>query len=335
MSNHSSESCQQSESWPPEYIVIGPGSVKGICVVGLLHELEVNGYLDNIKGYAGSSVGSIISLLLTIGLPVSRVASISCSVNLFKGLMTNYDINSIQSMFEEMKNNFGLISPWIIGKQLEWIVEKKFGFVPTMSELYKITGKHFVCTTYNETEDESVYIDHITHPDLLCTTAVVFSCAIPIFMFEIKSDGCTYMDGGLVDPMPIYKFDNGENKILGIYVDTSSSNRSNGQEIFGFMSHFAKIQTCTSRKFRDYIIEKSSDCCTFVSISTDVVDITGVTVSIEDKMEMITRGMLAGKKLLSRMTDKNIVETTSNSEYETESEIDNSSSESREISKID
>ena len=50
-----------------ETLVVSGGSTKGILFLGALHFFYLKGSLDQINSYFGTSVGSIICLLLAVG----------------------------------------------------------------------------------------------------------------------------------------------------------------------------------------------------------------------------------------------------------------------------
>src|SRR5690348_897778 len=54
---------------PKQYtgLCLSSGGIRGLIQLGALHEFWNRGYLTNLQYYAGSSVGSVISLLLAIG----------------------------------------------------------------------------------------------------------------------------------------------------------------------------------------------------------------------------------------------------------------------------
>lgn len=285
------------EKWNPDYVVLGPGSSKGFCILGALHGLMSKGYLDNVKGYLGSSVGSIISLLIVVGYSPAEIMSIASSVNMF----TDWHSYGIMSKLEEMKSNFGFISSGVLDDHLEVAIKYKLGFVPTMKELYNLTGLDLVLTTFNMSKKELVYISHRTHPDMRCITAAIASSSIPLLFYKFEYNDEIYVDGGLVDPLPIAPVDDGNNKILGIFIENPKTKPVTLDGMMDIPSYTACLITTPISRLRDYIIKSSSDKCKFVSISSDVIDVTGISLDAGDKLSMIMDGIEASRELISSL----------------------------------
>ena len=221
-------------------LVLSGGGLKGIVQLGILHRLSNNtnnkkfdndSYLDDllnnislsshpsdninllseIKYYVGTSIGSIICLLLIIGISPSEILSHICA---------NFD-TSIKLDIQSILTKCGATSPDFLFDRLLKVVEDKIGFIPTMDELYETFHKEFTVVTYNITTDETVYIDYKSHPNLSCIEALKMSCNIPIVFEKYMYDKCFYIDGGVSDNFPIeYAKDKYKNeKILGLNVD--------------------------------------------------------------------------------------------------------------------
>ena len=94
---------------------------------------------------------------------------------------------------------------------------KKLGFIPTLKELYDLTGKTLVISVSNVTKMKSEYYTPLTKPNINSITAIELSCNLPIifqriFLFE----GDYIVDGGCLDNFPHKHIDDGKMKILAI-----------------------------------------------------------------------------------------------------------------------
>ena len=280
-----------------KYIVLGSGGVKGFYILGALYQLKINEYLDDIDGYSGSSVGAIISLLMVCGYKVEEIMAMASESSIFNDFFT---IEKIQ----EMKNNLGILSNIAVRKFLDFAVKDKIGMIPTLQELYDMTNIELYTVSYNIDKMKTVYFSYQTHPDLDCITAVLLSINIPLLFYKSIYKKCSYIDGAFCDPLPLYPFDDGNNQILCIYVKVSTNQTSNNfiEEMTYYLQQIAEASIT---KIRNMIISMSSDQCQFIEIITDIVNTTGINISMNDKIKMIYNGIEAAK--LYSIFNKNYV----------------------------
>ena len=189
-----------------EYITITGGGIKGIGFTGALVALEKAGILKNIKGYSGSSVGSILCVLLNIGYTVHEIKDICFNIN-----FENFKDPTVSLLM----NNFGFDNGSKINKLLYTIIKQKQNPNITFIELFNITNKMLVITGSNINKGIAEYFSHITTPNMQIVHAVRISIAFPIYFTPVKIGGTLYSDGGLFDPCPIKMFDD-KSKILAM-----------------------------------------------------------------------------------------------------------------------
>ena len=215
-----------------DVLVLSGGGKKGIVQLGFLHNMYTNRLIDfnEIRAYIGTSVGSIICFLLIINyLPVEILTHV-CSQNMTSNLQLN---------FLDLLTNFGVYTSDTVFDIIRRITEEKIGFIPTMYELYELFNKHFICVSHNlsadvsKNEQETVYIDYITHPNLSCIEALRMSSNIPLVFGKYIYDNNYYVDGAMTDNYAIAyahsKFT--DKKILGISVDNPTNNINDNKKI--------------------------------------------------------------------------------------------------------
>ena len=83
-------------------LVLSGGGIRGILHLGAIKTLNEKNIFKNIKNYAGSSAGSMISLLLSIGYTYNDIMIIFLKINTDKF----YDITDIF----EFLNIYGLLN---------------------------------------------------------------------------------------------------------------------------------------------------------------------------------------------------------------------------------
>ena len=280
----------------PTHIVLGPGGVKGFYMLGTLHKLYDVGYLSEVKRYSGSSVGAIISLLMVCGYSPVEILTVGADARIFQGF---FQVD-VADRISEMRSNFGITSNIAIRNKLSDAVISKLGMVPTLKQLYMMTGIDFVTTSYNITKSKPVRFNHLSHPNMSAITAVLFSANIPLLFYKLVYEEDTYIDGGFCDPMPIGEDDD---RTLGIYVQVSASGQVNNS--LSELTHYMQaIVASPIQCLRDIIIRNSGNNCKFIGISSRVVDTTGVSLTEVDKAAMVIDGVRAAEKYLFDTSNK-------------------------------
>ena len=268
----------------PDVIVIGPGGCKGFLELGALLYLEKNSLLRNVKIYSGVSVGAVIGLLITAGYSITDIISEALQTNLFQ------DISHIN--FSDMKLNSGLISNEHISHKLSQLVRNKYGFIPTLKQLYMATGIKLVSVTMNIDTHIPEYLSHETDPDLSCVEAVLLSMNIPFLFYKMKYKGNVYIDGAFGNPYPIDQYDDGKSNILGLYIETQYIGSSN-------LTYLFKVLTSSIHEIRRRIQKASSSRCRHLIFPSNIIDVTGITVDTATKSQMVLMGHQHAMKFMT------------------------------------
>jgi predicted acylesterase/phospholipase RssA len=277
--------------WKPDVLVLGPGGVKGLKILGFLSPLEDSGLLSEVRIYGGVSIGAIISLLIIVGYTIREVVGIATNLDIFKEL--------IEFDFKGVMPNRGFISSEPVRRKLSQLVVDKLGVVPTLHGLYLQTGRTLVTVTLNATDEESVMMSHTTHATVSCIDAVMFSMNIPFIFYQLVHQGKTYVDGALANPYPVDYFDDGQHNILGVYLRQSRTLASEGQ--LSVSSYWHKIVSSLMEQRRTNIINHCSDRCRHVCLETNTTDTMGATLSSDAKVAMIVEGYNQGKSLVKQI----------------------------------
>ncbi len=170
-----------------KYLVLGPASMGIYSLIGSLKALESK--LIDVKEISGSSAGSILALLLALGMSVDEILEVSLSLNI-----PDFVKLRIGSFF----NKFGFVD---LGPIREKLVEV-CGCDPTFSELEMKIYVSAYCLNSSSTE----YFSKDTHPDMKVIDAVCMSMAIPLIFACGKYEGKTYIDGGTQEQYPMTPF---------------------------------------------------------------------------------------------------------------------------------
>jgi predicted acylesterase/phospholipase RssA len=156
-------------------------------MIGSLKALESR--LVDVKEISGSSAGSILALLLALGLSVDEIFEISLSLNIPEFVKLR-----IGSFF----NKFGFVDLDPIRNKLVEVC----GCDPTFEELDMKIYVSAYCLNSSTTE----YFSRDTHPKMKVIDAVCMSMAIPLIFACGKYQGRTYVDGGTQEQYPMSPF---------------------------------------------------------------------------------------------------------------------------------
>lgn len=279
----------ENENWKPEILVLGPGGMKGFLELGALYVLEEKNILSEVKTFVGVSVGAIISLLIVCGYKIPEIIAESADTNIFN------DLSSVS--IRDTRDKLGLVSSTPIRRKLVKNVINKFGYVPTLKELYHLTGLKLVCVTANLDKETAEYMSYETEPYLPVVDAVMYSMNIPIIFYKLKYKGCVYVDGALANPYPINIFDDGNTNILGLFIESTSKTQSEPIDSTTTM-YIHKLIHFTMTQLRDLIIKNCSEKCKHISLPTDIIDTTGLSIDAHIKADMIIKGYNIAQKFL-------------------------------------
>lgn len=162
-------------------LVVGGGGFKGCMFLGALHLLEEHGMLKTVRTYCGTSVGAIISLLCVLGYTAQD----------------QMDMLPIHNVYKFQKK-----PPFIINavpEALHTFLDESV----TFRDLFETSGKFLFVVAFNMTESESRVFSVVTTPDESVIKAVIFSSALPCLEMPSDVKGDRYIDGGVVNNLPI------------------------------------------------------------------------------------------------------------------------------------
>jgi NTE family protein len=274
--------------WNPTVLILGSGGVKGYMMIGSLLLLEKTSLLSNIKTIVGISIGSFIGLLFSIGCSITEILELSLTTNL-SDMMSSFDLNHIQTYN-------GVFPHHLFRSKIEQKLKSKFGFIPTFSQLYMMTGYKFICVVTNMDDDKAEYFSHETEPDLLVSEAVIMSMNIPLLFHMYKYKNKLYADGAILNPLPIELFDDGKTDILTIYLGESHIDPQ-----VSLMNYVLKIIKLVSEKEKQKILQIQSERCKLIELIDESREPLGLKLTFENKTHMIIKGYVSTYKFLQTM----------------------------------
>lgn len=270
-------------------IVLSGGGSKGILTLGALYYYHKIGRydMDYVKTYSGTSIGSAINLLLVCGLTPFEIFIEVCNVEQLA------DIKNIANMWE-LSESMGLLSINILTDKLEPMIKKKLlskydwnsDKLPSLKELYTLTGKTLISTASNVTTIKCEYISYKTHPDICCIEPVKFSCNLPVIFKRIKYNDCYYVDGGLMDNFPLKCIDNGVIKILGIVISGIDLSMSDEQ----YIGYFYRLISMLPKGNTELRYQLAGNNTTLIKLEYNKSSTFELNIQKDKKMEMFLNG---------------------------------------------
>lgn len=239
-------------------LILSSGGTRGYATLGALVWLDDLGYLQSIKHHVGCSVGSLIAMALNIGMSTSDVTRIFFRTD-FKKLQNPSVIN----LFEYgLDRGLGMES-----KIKETLV--RAGLPPniTLRELFNVTGKTLAMGAVDVGCRKFVLLDHTTYPDATVVSCVRASISIPFVYTPVTIDQSTFVDGALLNHMPIVPWMERypDSRVLG--VELCITKPCAGPLVAKGMADYAlHIMECFSAQEARH--SYASDQCTILKVET-------------------------------------------------------------------
>lgn len=179
-----------------DHLVLSGGALKGIAFLGTLECLQRRQSLklDRLKVLVGASVGAMISSLISIGWTSAQIFKVVFDTDIAElaqpeigKLLTHYGLDSGNGVINKMKELFRIkgVDPNI-----------------TLKQHFDYTGKRLVITVSCLGKGVR-YFDYTNEPDLSVLSAVRMSISIPGYFTAVRYKGDFYVDGGVLDNVPI------------------------------------------------------------------------------------------------------------------------------------
>lgn len=281
-------------------IIMSGGGLKGISYAGSL--LVMNRLIDagvivgsdgpitdlhDLKGFGGTSFGSIITTLLAVGYTSEELYE-----TIYKLDFGEFDDKNtfVGADLYNMFNNFGICpGKKFEDKIAELIAVKTNDENYTFGDLYNKRGKTLVLVGTDMTAIKPVYFSHQTFPDLPIKVGIRISASLPfLFQPKIIQTGplqTYYIDGGVLDNYPIHAYDN--EKFGSIYENCRNikdyirnNDGSYNKKTIGLRILDKKYESLENK---DYILQNSS----ITNFSSFTTAFFNVLLYGEERFQMI------------------------------------------------
>ena len=135
-----------------------------------------------------------------------------------------------------------------------------------MLELYQSTQKTLVVSVTNLTERHVEYYSYISTPKLSCLNAVRASCSIPGLFKPVRRGGSIYIDGSILDNLPIQIIDDNFSPLLGIVVSGNNIN-VNDSDPNNFITYMGGIVALPINALTNQTILNLQSNCNILELS--------------------------------------------------------------------
>ena len=279
-----------NQNAPYSGLVLGSGGFRGINILGALTYLNIWGYLNGIKRYAGCSVGSVISVLMAVGYTPIELFRAAIDIKIFNGFQ---DID-----VEGFKNNFGLLNNQNLREELEKLILVKRKSLPTLLELYN-EGIYIAFAVCDRRTKRGYKIDYLSNPTLLASEATLMSSNVPGVFPPIEFEGMKIVDGALTNPFPIEFLDNKTDKILGICVYGKPD--GDDTKLLSFVTNTLMIGV---EEIQRLICKNASDKVDILEMFVKDFNLLDSSVAWKPKLKMFFKGVKYGKIMVAALSKR-------------------------------
>lgn len=192
-------------------LVLSGGGVTALGFLGILKLLYEHDLIKEIEHFIGTSMGAIISYLLTIGFTHNELLEFS---KLFNFSKITEDIK-----LDNFLCNFGFIDMnniKIILKNISNV--KNIDNDITFIQHYEKTKKKLSITGTCLSDFKLYYFNYENTPDMKIFDAILISCCIPLLFQPIEHDNKCWIDGGIINNFPIDYCNDEIDNTLGIAI---------------------------------------------------------------------------------------------------------------------
>ena len=190
---------------PIHNLVFSGAAAKIFTFVGALKALEGKGLISDVKGFAGTSSGSVIACLLAVGYSPDELETVCYKLDWGRVLRNRFGM--LQSVYR-LFTRFGLYDSGNMNKMVSELIASKTGTPDTtFADLPDDVDLCITGTRPCGDENYTKFYRKETYPTMRLADAVAISCSIPgIFAPTIDSEGHFMVDGSVTCNLPTVVF---------------------------------------------------------------------------------------------------------------------------------
>lgn len=228
------------------------GGIKGFALLGMLNSIYGLNLHQSLNTIIGSSIGSLIGGLLSIGYSPKEILFELLNIKIFP---PNINFCKLQ--------NFGLLDQKVILNKLKRMIKRKS--VHTLNDVYNKFNIRFISVTINLNTGKTEYLDYLINPNMPLLTAISLSIRIPYLYRSLKHNNNYYIDGGLTEPFPISYVDDGKEYVMGLCFNF----KSNTVEKLNFIDYTSSIFKVLLNKIYELSCKDVSNKCLIIPLNIE------------------------------------------------------------------
>jgi predicted acylesterase/phospholipase RssA len=287
-----------------KHLVISGGGPTMIQTLGSIQHLEENKFIDinNIETIYGTSAGAIIGVLICL-----KFDWITLHDYIIKRPWQEVFPIKVQNIFDAYTKK-GIFDEKTIIKCFKPLLDAKdISMNISLKDFYEYSKIELHVFSFEVNAFQIEDISYLTHPELSLITAIQMSCALPVLMTPICSEGKCYIDGGVTCNYPLKYFIESPNKnieeMLGFknqYDEHNINHVDSNSTLLEFITNFLFkiIHSISSNNMIQTSITYEVICNTnFISINT----LKAALSSIEVREDLYKSGVESAKTFLSKL----------------------------------
>ena len=194
-------------------LIISGGGMKGYCALGAVSKLKELEIIDEPDVFCGTSIGSSMCFLLSIGYSSEELITILYDID--SEMLIKYNIDAI---FNDP--HFGIANLDAFMSVITILVKKKnISRKITFKKLFNKFKKDLIITGVSVNDVKLYYFNHINTPDMEILTAIKISCSIPFIFKPVEYNNKIWIDGGCFNNYPIDYFIDKLDDVIGISLE--------------------------------------------------------------------------------------------------------------------
>lgn len=249
---------QEINKRPKIGLVLSGGGAKGLAHIGILKSMEKAGLTPDY--ITGTSMGSIVGALYSIGYSSEDIEQIVATVNWDELLSNEIPLNQVT--FEEKSYygryiaelpvkgiKVGLPRGLIEGQKLSDQLSRLTRSVHEIEDFNNLPIP-FACVAADIATGEPIVLNKGSLPE-----AIRASMAIPTVFTPVEIDGHLLVDGGLVRNFPVEEIlDMGADIVIGVFVSSDLSSKEELDNLVSLLTQSAFVTSAfDSRKQRELV----------------------------------------------------------------------------------
>jgi predicted acylesterase/phospholipase RssA len=272
-----------------KHLVLSSGAYKGFYTIGVIkHLLNKNFFkIDDIENIYGSSVGSIIGVLLCLKLDWDDIVEYTINRPWHK------QININTQMLLDTFTHKGYFSQDFFTYIFSGLFHNaKLSKNITFKELYDYSNINLNIYTVNLNNYELETLNHKITPDLKVIQGLHMSCAIPFIFQPVFYKECIYGDSGLINPYPVNKCIEDKcdiHEILSIRIidnDISPIKKNSSILYYGFYLLFNIVV----KNYKNIITETLKNEVIIPATPINIEDAKDIVYNCKKRKKMIENG---------------------------------------------